>query len=329
MKRMRGCLIAALLALTGCADSTLTAKDAGQRVPDAGPDGGQRVKLRTVVVNLPPIATRTISAGPDGAPVYGEIVPLDGAKACIVQRREAFAVFEPFEELDEPVCATSVAGQVVRIVGVPANSDLLISIEHEGKRPLALANRSGDGELISGWLPVFSLIMLEQGASDAWLEPATPAAEDHGTVAVGASSWWIEGSGQAEADVVAARDVFFGITKSFALIDQGVDLTVTPSGGGDPIALQSLDRFQFLSLPAGSARIEYSTDNRHLSCGGAAEKLGLTAGQGILELPVLPGHDSAGGPLCECRGDSNEDELLDLAACSFASDLGDDDAGAP
>src|SRR5262245_48638624 len=106
--RILGIGAGAWLTLCGCADSTLTAKDAGRRddagaerdrdagaraAPDAGGSRGLRVKPRIVTVELPPIASRSITAGPDGGPVYGPIVPLDGAKVCVVRRRDAFAAF--------------------------------------------------------------------------------------------------------------------------------------------------------------------------------------------------------------------------------------------
>src|SRR5262249_35045914 len=101
----------ALLALSACADSTLTskpaggdgAKDAGE--PDASkPDAGRRVKTRTVAIDVVQVVTREVSVGPDGNPEYGDMVPLVGADICAVQRRDAFAEFQPFEQIAHPPC---------------------------------------------------------------------------------------------------------------------------------------------------------------------------------------------------------------------------------
>src|SRR5262249_3757008 len=80
----RSARAAALLALAGCSgsDSKATVRDAGDNGHSglsSSRDAAPRVKPRTVAIELPPVATREVSQGPDGAPVYGEITQLDDA----------------------------------------------------------------------------------------------------------------------------------------------------------------------------------------------------------------------------------------------------------
>lgn len=327
----RACTAALLLACAGCSDdsdsgSKSKASDAGAAHGErdaANHDVGRRVKERLVSLDLSPIATREVSNGADGNPVFGKVQPLDGAKVCVKQRREAFAVFEPFEELKPPRCAKSAAGRAVHIENVPAKSDLIVTVEYEGLRPVALNEQTSDYDGSGGWPPPFSVILLKPGAIDPWLESAPADGEDSAHVMFGAAIWWT-GPGQAKPEVLPVHDVFFGSASGWDFLPNVSEL-IKPASGA-PIETKSTSRFRFTSLPAGSARVNIS--NTHgLNCVAPAG-FGLSAAtDGTLELPVIPGHDHYLGWLCGCAGASDSAELIDLRTCAFAP--GDTDAGQP
>jgi hypothetical protein len=336
--RSRACVTALLFAAAGCSAADSNAHDAGaasHASRDAGrdaalSDASRHVKLRTVAFALPPVATREVSRGSDGDPVYGEIKPLDGASVCVAQRREAFAAMQPFEPVDPPICAKSVAAQPLQLEGVPANSDLVITVEYEGLRPLAVTGQTGDNDVEVHWLSGYSLMLFKQGAFDAWLESPPPAAQDHGVVLTAAADFWV-GGGHARPELVKSTDLYAGNAGVAAAYMPDLHETIEPAGGGAAIETKTLSRWRALSLPAGNTIFKFTIANQHLKNCGDLEYDGLPAAtDGSLELPVLAGHDHVAAVECLCSGDSATDELLDLGTCSFASRAAADaDAGAP
>jgi hypothetical protein len=323
-----------LFGIGGCGSSKSVASDAGTSGHNKGdaaaaatsPDAGKRVKPRLVGIDLNPIAGREVTTGPDGEPVFGPVQPLDGAKICVVQRRDAFQVFQPFEKVEPPICGTSVAGQNVHVSDAPANSDLVLTIEHEGYRGLVVTARTGDNDTPAGWPQFFSVILLRPGALAPWIEGGSPGASDEATVLVGAGSWWT-GPGVAKPNVLAGGDVFFSEGADGFAVAPGLHAVIEPTGGGMTIETTTISRFRVFSLPLGSARVQIGTDNPHLGCSPTPYAGLSTADTDSLEVPVLSGHEHWAGMLCSCGGDSANDELLDLPTCKIASGNSDADAG--
>ena len=331
---MQRSLTALLLTLAGCADSTVSSHDGGAQ--QSTPDSGSRVNERKVAIDLIRFATRDVTEGPDGEPAFGELEPLDGADVCIVQRREAFAVFKPFEPVEPPICTKSVAGEIARIEGAPANSDLLITVSYPGLRPSVLTSRTGDVDVPEPAPALnYSIPLLKKGVFDRWLEPEPAPAPGQGLVIVAAAT-------SADPALVPSSAAFEPVELLLGTTIPGnrgtteVDFTIRPAGAATAIELRSLERFRFMSLPAGSARCGYSTDNEHLACHptgmvipGTGELFGLPADLDALELPVLAGHDHWLGVDCTCLPGPHDGDLIDLASCRSAPGSTDEDAGAP
>lgn len=332
-----------LLVLAACSDASSDpspaepsehpAPDAGD--PDAGEpdaadaDAGPRTLERTVRLDLPGFATRALRAGPAGELVYGDVELLDGVETCIVQQRAAFDLFAPFVPLAEPLCVHSQRGQFARIEGAPANSDLLLTSEHEGLMPMGFVTRTGDfGSLQPpGWAVAgFSAMFLQAAATDPWIEPVPAAGANQGLVLIWAGSLW-SGEGNARPEALQGRETFFGRVGGVAW-GLTLHVVIEPAGGGDVIETTTRDTPRFVRVPEGSARIRFSTDDPHLNC-RPTELNGLpTQGADTFELPVLAGYSHAIGVVCMCAAAPDDGELLDLGACSFAPGDTDEDAGA-
>jgi hypothetical protein len=339
-------IAAFLLACAGCSDSSSdpkldsgshsNARDAGGAEHDAGkPDAGRRVKERFVAIDLARITTREISKGDDGEAVYGPMKPLPGADVCVVQSRKAFAVGEPFEPLDSPICVKSVADELVHMPKVPANSDLIITVEHAGFQPWVLTERTGNYDVGGpGWAvnPAYALPLVKEGALDPWLESKPKPGLDDGLVAVGAAMRWM-GDGPARPELLKPSEALTGHVDTIA--PGVIQVSVEPAGASSFEMTTVAQHLTFVSLPGGDARFKFKTDNEHLSCastgGTSGELLGLPAeGKDTLELPVLADHIHFVGVLCNCANGPGDGELLDLPTCTFApADASDADAGQP
>src|SRR5262249_32257246 len=153
--------------------------------------------------------------------------------------------------MNPPECVKSVGGQVVHFDAGPASSDLIITIDYPGLRPLAVPIRTGDFNARNPWALVFSLILMKPDAGDPWLEQAPPVAPDHGTVDTGAAAIWTS-QGPARPDAFAPMDFPFGSAPTFAYLPD-VHVSITPASGPS-MTITSLSRLRFLSLPEGSAR---------------------------------------------------------------------------
>jgi hypothetical protein len=327
----------ALLLSSACADSTLTGKpaDSGDGAHsrgklDAGDadasttDAGRRVKERTVAIDVVQAATRDVRVGADGNPEFGEMVPLVGADVCAVQRRDAYAEFEPFEPIAHPPCTKTVGNDVAHLAGVPANSDVIVTIEYEGLQPIAVDYRTGDFDLPSpGWemfvgkdgRRAFALMLFKPGAFDRWADPE-PAQPGQGTVLIGAKTYW-SGSGPARAEALEGQDIGNGVLDGLGAAQ--VKLVIEPAGNAPTLTTTTAVSGTHLSLPAGSARIRFINDDRGLPLELIAGAAGLkTTEPDTIELPVLPGHDQPMALMFSCAPGPDDGELVDLQACTFA-----------
>jgi hypothetical protein len=329
-----------LLASAGCDDSTPDEREAdgGQQMhADAGDrdaalrdDAGRRIKPRTVGIDLARIATREVTKGDHGEPVFGPIKPLEGADVCVLQQRKAFDVFKPFKPLDEPICAKSVADEIVHIDGVPANSDLVITIEYKGLQPAQLTERTNDYDVTGpGWAANYYAVLVKPGAVDPWIEPKPGPSAHDGLVWIAAAILWT-GDGAARPEVLKGTDTLAGQFDSIATAE-GMAISVTPPGADKAIEVETHTQLSFFSLPEGSARIAFKNENSRLSCassggGGGGELTGLpAAASATFDVPVLEGHTQLAAVLCTCANQPGDGELIDLATCTFAN--ADTDAG--
>jgi hypothetical protein len=325
----------ALLATAACSDTIASGMDDAGASPreTTRPDAGRRAKLRTVPIDLATIATRDVTRGENGKAVYGEIQPLDGADACIVQRRDAFHSFEPFEPLDPPVCVKSMAGRPVRIENAPGNSDLVITVEHEGMQPWVLTSRTGDYSVsAAAWTFNYDLVLMKNGAEDPWIETPPARAAGEGLVVVVAAMRW-QGNGAARPERVTGEELLWGHVPG--IVTSPMPITIEPMGDRSPIDTTAVSNIGFRSLPPGSARITFKGRNDGVSCGTSGggvppggELLGLPAdGEDLtLEMPILAGHRHFVAAVCTCANGPADGELVDLATCTFAP-AGGSDAG--
>jgi hypothetical protein len=326
-------------AAAGCSDSTLTARDAGDRDANAPP---RRVNERKVAIELARFEMREVSEGADGEPVFGAFEPLDGVDVCIEQRREAFADGEPFEPLEPPICVKSVAGEIVRIEGVPTNSDLVITAEYQGLQPWVLTSRTGERDVSPPhWAMAFRFPMVQPGALDPWLEPASSEAPHHGHALFAAilvvDPTLVPARPGVYEEGVGAMVISSGPLPAGNRSTGGVSFTVQTAGDGEPIeTLSSATRW--FALPEGIVRAEFRTNSDRMNCfatgqappfGVGAELLGLPAGANALELPVLAGHLQSAIVHCTCMPEPGDGELIDLPSCTFAPADDDADAGQP
>jgi hypothetical protein len=282
-----------------------------------GRDAAVRVKERLVAIELPPVARRTVRPGPDGEFVYGEFELLDGATSCIVRRRKAFATFQPFEELApaDQICKTTGAGDVVRLEGVPASSDLVISVTKDGFLPASLTFRVETLDVAVP--PYFGSVrtpLFEPGQTDPWLEPSTGEGET-GTAMLSATM--VVYSANEGANEGIGYD---GIVPTWATTE-GAHLTLTLEGATNatPIELDTLaERPLFLELPAGSYRVHATHPRARCEpvAGGGYTPWGLLAdGPNEHELPVLEGHAADLHLACWCFPKADQ-VLLDFPSCT-------------
>jgi hypothetical protein len=253
---------------------------------------------------------------------------------CVKQQRQAFDLFEPFEQVDPPICIKTVAGQRASLEGAPANSDLVLTAEYEGLRPVAFTSRTGDYDtmLPPGYEALF-WVLLEPGAVDPWIERVPEPGDRDGLVTIRDTVRWIGSGPVARPEILFSGDSLWGGGGGPG--DAGaLRVRIEPAGGADlfEVDIAATTELSFVSLPEGSARVDFINDNERLRCthidsGGVA---GLPAGVEAIEVPVLAGHDHLAGFACTCANGPGDGELLDLAACTFApGEAADADAGQP
>jgi hypothetical protein len=313
-------LLWASLVTVGC--SAGTTQGAGSAGAGAG-DAGRRVKPRSVRVEIPKFATRELIAGDGGALGYGPIEPLDDVEVCIRHRRDAFAALQPFEELDEPICARAVAGEITSLEA-PPDSDLVWTAAREGYVPGAWTRQTDqhDSGLTAAFASLWS-ILLPPGASDPWLEPPPPSPPGHGQVLLFAAMIY-----EPRDNPLELADEQPGGTIGAVALARDVRFRVEPADGAPAVETTTLGRPRFLSLPAGPARLSF--DHARVSCApvGGGQNLpivGLPLGQDAIEILVLPGHVSTAVVDCFCAPGPGDGELLDLGTCTFeplAADAG-------
>jgi hypothetical protein len=280
----------------------------------------RRVKERTVSIELFPIAHRELIEGADGAVSFAPFTPIGGARVCLARRRAAFALFERFEEVapDERICATSEEEKAVRLSGLPANSDLVLTVTKEGYVPATFTFRTDehDVELPQFWSAYMTMMRLEN--RDRWLEPEpVPHADDSRVgIAVNFGAIFYPGEIPPLGAEQAAAVAQVGFTHS-----EGATVRIEPTGSSEEfVVMTRRERPAFVSLPEGSYRV-IADDPRAGACipisvGDRFLPWGLPADQpNVLELPALAGHTAVAAFYCPC--DYGPDErLVDLATCA-------------
>lgn len=297
-------------------------------------DAAMRVKVRTVTIEVPEVVHREIVEGLDGSFGYGAVTPIGGADVCVKLRRDAFKSFEPFEEIapEDPICATSVEGEFVQLEGVPANSDLVLTIEKEGYVPRTQTARTDDRNLLIGSWTQGAVVtaLLVDGEADPWLEGAAASAGTASTVVLEVPMSWhgptlLPGAEQLEVpvgllSVVPAKGARIAIEEP----DGRVLMEVTTLG----------ERPSFVELPGANPAASYGLRFSHPAarCEPLIFRQGWfpnalpTGSADLVEIPVLPGHAAGGSVIdCFCVPDAPDEIPTDLATCTF----GGADAGTP
>jgi hypothetical protein len=94
-----------------------------------------------VTIELPRVVSLSVTEETAAGTTVGDPVDIDSAQTCVIERRDAYALFEDYEPLDEPICVETPAGETALLSGVPAHSDLTITVSKEGFLPSVLSHR--------------------------------------------------------------------------------------------------------------------------------------------------------------------------------------------
>jgi hypothetical protein len=331
MNRARRTAVLALV-LVACSDTPRARDhDAGEgdaqvQAQASHKDAAIRVEPRTVAIELPAIGWQSFGPKAGGKFDYGTIEPLDGVQACVTMRRDVFATFQQFSPLPKSICVTNEAGKVVRIEGVPAYSDLIVTITKEGFLPGSVTHRvEGLDVPVPSWgTSGLYILLVKAGQEDPWIDaPKRPAADALPVVAQVFNGW----SGPATAHV--SGTVMLGLSAVVPTVASATGASVTITREGDatdaPITLStSADRPRFVALTGGLYRVQV-THPRAMGCEAWGWEshfsvYGFTAdGPGVVELPVLAGHATAAVVQCFCAPSRAGEDVADLASCTFES----------
>jgi len=303
-RQRRGVWSGAMLLLSvSCGDATTAAPEAGATATP------RRVKPRTVSIELFRTTAREVEHQPGGsAPT-----DLDGVEVCAAKQRPAFASFEPFIDLDPPLCATSVAGQTVRLSGVPANSDIVITLAKDGYRAATITFRTDAYDVAAPAWGGVSHALAPDGAVVPWLEPEPRASPGDAIVDIWASAVWagadfVPGEPDGVINVVHAQDVSVEIE----------DVEGRSLGKFSTVRERSL----FVSLPEGSYAFRFSHPRMNIRAVGATAQFliaGLsTATLDTIEVPVLAGHRASAVVDALCWAPRWDQGIEDLATCTLA-----------
>jgi hypothetical protein len=300
--------IAFVVAASGCLEIE-------GRAPAEQPLAGERT--RTVDIELLRTAERRFALDADGVASYAAPKPLGGVEICVVAQRAAFHSFEPFEELDEPLCETNQAEATTRLPGLPADSDLLISYARSGFRSVLTTFRTDDHDVaVPSWADNATYFVPMLRADDELPIDAEPEPLGaHGLVAV-----WVEAVGE------------YGVGEGVPQLHAGADPGVAPAEGvqvtieHEPGAILDQhttrrDRPRFLSLRSGlSFRARFEHPALEIVPVGVQEQfmiMGLPTDRfDLIEVPVRAGHLSLAlvDGFCPLPPDPGQ-PFEDLATC--------------
>lgn len=280
--------------------------------PGDAPTTLRHVKPRTVSIEMFRTTGRELEKAEDGSLRYAALTDLDGVEVCAVKQRPAFASFQPFTDLDPPLCTTSLAGQTVRLSDLPANSDLVIACAKAGYRPSTFTFRTDDYDVAAPAWGSISSELLREGAVDPWLEPEPRPSTGDGIAFIRAAAVW------AGAAVVPGEQVLNVVTA------QGVSVEIKDAEGLMVSELSTpRERSLYVSLPDGSYAFRFSHPRMNIRAVGATAQY-LIAGLStdaldVVEVPILAGHDAVAVVDALCRAPRWDQGVDDLATCTLAS----------
>lgn len=319
LARMLGCVLVSVL--------TANCDAGGSAGSNHTSDAGARTKPRTVSFQLLRTGERALTTDASGAVSYAPVKSLGGVEVCVSKRRSAFALLQPFEPLTPPICVTDAPGKPVRLQGVPANSDLLVTHTKAGYRPLLTTFRTDEFNVaIPAWADnaMYFTPLLRNEASLP-VEAAPPAKAADGLLAIWVDAIGDYGTGPAGALFGSEGD------PGTAQADK-VNVTITDANAKSIVSLRTRrDRPLFVSLPAGSYRLHFTHPLMELAPAGIQEQF-MTLGLPMdtpndIEVVVAGDHLTLASidgfcplPVNPRRG------FTDIASCTIEADA---DAGAP
>ncbi len=290
-----------------------------------------RVKPRLVTIELPMVMHRSVELGEDGLYDWGPLEPLDEVTTCVIERRGAYAIFEPYEPLDEPICTTT-GERENAVLSVPPNSDLTITISKQGYLPAAVTQRVETEDILAG-------APSEQVAVNVLFEPeqAELFSTPNGTGSDNDSSGFLTveyAMYPVGFDGPGSSGQLMGSVSAFWMkVAQGGQLALSTEPAGTSWEAEMPRTQLLLDVPTGIYRAQ--ADHSRANC----EPLGIpiestywgltTDAPGQIELRVLPGHVTSMFALCLCFAPSPDAVSLDAPSCTFEIPQPAADAGAP
>jgi len=315
------------------------AEDAGAGKADAGSEAGAALPPappRYVAMELPPVVGRSVEVQ-DGTVVWGEVEPLDEVTSCIIERRDAYAVFQPYEPLDEPLCVTTSAEELAYFDQVPENSDLTITVSKPGYLPQVLSQRveTWDVRVHSDVRSFLVSVLLQE--EQAQLLGARPLGDLGDTSADpdasgGRGQLLVQGWMVLLAEFPPSTESLFSSFRDpgvYPVEKSALTVSALQDDGApdDPPVFDQLAELEldgaplFMDVPATTYRTHL--DHPRSSC----EPMGLpyalffsglgTGMAGELEVRVLPGHVTSTTYACLCARTSQEAEVVNPGQCLF------------
>jgi hypothetical protein len=272
-----------------------------------------------IPIELPRVVERSLSLDEDGKVALGEPVDIDGAETCIIARRDINAVLEPYQELDEPICVTTKAGEIVKTPGAFPYSDMTITVSREGYLPVVLTHRVTTASFVdSSFLREAVTVLFERGQAELFESPpgVDPTdAEQSAFVSV-------------EFHVATGTDVTEDINLSLEKTSRRFPLASGAhvdflDGEGQPVGSAKYDRSPLLlRLPPDFYRVQTSHPGAvcdALLVSKSFSIWGLPTGESEeIELRTLPGHVTHLVGRCACRLPPSETAALtDPSSCTY------------
>lgn len=277
-----------------------------------------------IPVQFPRVVGRSLTLDEDGRYVLGEPVDIDGAETCIIARRDSDAVLEPYEDLEEPLCVTTKAGETVQSTGIYPYSDVVVTVSKDGYLPVVFTHRVGSTSYID---PAFAreavIVLFERGQKDLF-EPAATTS--------GSAPSENESPEEETAFVTLEFNVITGTTLS-----EDVEFSLTMTS--ERLPLTSGVEAEFLGSEGFSAKApeydrspvlvrlvadHYRVRTSHPSAVCDAMGVGPFFGWGLrtgksqeIELLTLPGHVTHLVGRCACAFPSETAVLVDPPSCTY------------
>ncbi len=275
----------------------------------------------TVSIELPVVVSRSVERDEAGKLLLGDPEPIDEAVTCVTERRDAFAIFEPYEPLDDPICVTTPKGEVPHLSEVPANSDLTLTISKQGYLPVAQTLRVEDFDLLMRPDYDFMRTVLFDGDQADWFVPAPGETGNEEpddtwgrlTLEVGMVGLFSNPPGDPGQFVSLVGSTFF--------VARDLDVSITGENSGSTADFDFEGSPLLASTRAGTYRalaIHPRAPCDPFGTPYAYTPWGLgTDAFGELELRILPGHVTTLFSMCVCLPPSKNAVALDVPSCSF------------